>query len=384
MEQTITHTVLWIDDDVLDTLDAYLQKNGIKTIIKKCYKDGLDFLDNAENRKVIDAVILDVNCKVDENEKDPSAKSFRDCANKVYALCERPDKFIPWFVLTAGSGFSGAESLDMLVPERTWTLKQFYYKGQYDDLNELTQHIKQLTASAPNVALRNKYPSIWGVCHEKAEVSLLRVFEKINQSEQCTDTSIFVDMRAILAATVTRGKQCGLFPGFISKANEAKSILRTLSMDDEALVPLYISFNYAALCDTVNNGCHTEDEEAKNLKVHPDVAGGKAPYLINAAFFQLLTILKWFGSLSIGEKSVPKRKEQVNKILGIPAVGEKIYLFKDKNTNTIVYKKCLAFCKDVALKTVDLRNEFFFVEQIDYNTKDDKDIYPYFIRVSAS
>ena len=95
MEQTITHTVLWIDDDVLDTLDAYLQKNGIKTIIKKCYKDGLDFLDNAENRKVIDAVILDVNCKVDENGKGPSAKSFRDCANKVYALCERPDKFIP-------------------------------------------------------------------------------------------------------------------------------------------------------------------------------------------------------------------------------------------------------------------------------------------------
>ena len=258
------------------------------------------------------------------------------------------------------------------------------YLEYLHDLNELTKHIKQLTASAPNVALRNKYPGIWGVCHEKAEVSLLRVFEKINQSEQCTDTSIFVDMRAILAATVTRGKQCGLFPDFISKANEAKSILRTLSMDDEALVPLYISFNYAALCDTVNNGCHTEDEEAKNLKVHPDVAGGKAPYLINAAFFQLLTILKWFGSLSIGEKSVPKRKEQVNKILGIPAVGEKIYLFKDKNTNTIVYKKCLAFCKDVALKTVDLRNEFFFVEQIDYNTKDDKDIYPYFIRVSAS
>lgn len=382
---TITHTILWIDDQVTDTFVSFFRKNGINTIIKSCYKEGINFLDNPQNRAVVDAVILDVNCKYDENEKAPSAKSFKNSLHKVIPLCTpKEGKFIPWFVLTAGSGFDGAESLDMMVPEEDWTQKQYYYKGDYDDLKKLVEHIKQLTAAAPNVALRNQYPGIWGVCHEKAEVNLMNVFEKLKKDEQCRDTSIFLDMRYILAATVTRGKQCGLFPDFVSKPNEAKFILKALSMADDAIVPLYISFNYAALCDTVNNGCHSDDEDVKNLKVYPDVYSGNAPYLVNTSFYQLLTILKWFGSLSTGEKSVPALKQKVNNALGIPATGETIHLFRDKNSGTVCFKKCLAWCKDVPLKTIDLRNEIFYVDEIDWNTADTKDIYPYFIKVSAS
>lgn len=385
MAQAITHTVLWIDDNVIGKLRSFLRtEGGINPIIKTCYKEGINFLENPQNRATIDAVILDVNCKYDENEKEPSAKSFKNSLHKVIPLCTpKEGKFIPWFVLTAGSGFDGAESLDMMVPEEDWTLKQFYYKGDYADLVKLVKHIKQLTADAPNVALRNHYPGIWGVCHEKAEVNLMNVFEKLKNDDPCRDTSIFLDMRYILAATVTRGKQCGLFPEFISKPNEAKTLLRTLSMTDDAIVPLYISYNYAALCDIVNNGCHSDDEDEKNLKVYPDVYSGNAPYLINASFYQLLTILKWFGLLSIGEKSVPILKQKVNNILGIPTVGETINLYRDKN-GIVGYKKCLAFCKELPLKTADLRNEIFYVQEVNWNTADNKDTYPYFIKVSAS
>ena len=75
MAQAITHTVLWIDDNVIGKLRSFLRtEGGINPIIKTCYKEGINFLENPQNRATIDAVILDVNCKYDENEKEPSAK----------------------------------------------------------------------------------------------------------------------------------------------------------------------------------------------------------------------------------------------------------------------------------------------------------------------
>lgn len=380
MDNVAPLTILWIDDDPKESLKGFFEQNGFNIIVKPYYDEGIAWLENPEMRSICDAVLLDVNSKSNAEQKQPSMESFTQNSYKVYALCEK-DKVIPWFVLTAGTGYDGAQSLDHVIPASD-SSRRYYIKADYGHLQALAADIRRRAGESENATIRNRYPGIWEFCTEANEAALFRVIKEVEVGHW-SNTSVFVDMRAVLAATVTRGKLCGLFPEFISVANEAKTILRLLSSGDDELVPTYISYNYATLCDTVNNGCHTEDEDANKLKVHPDVSGGKAPYLINAAFFQLLSILKWFGLLSSGEKTVPVRARQVDEILGLPTVGDKIRL--DRNGRILHYKNACAWCKDATtLSDDDLRFEYFEVFSRELNTSQSSKEYPFFIKVKLA
>lgn len=307
-------SILWIDDNPVDELKDMFYDNGFSVHIKLYYEDAIAWLNNPGLRDICDAVIMDVNSKTNAEQKQPSMDSFTDNLCKIYNLCNKPDKSIPWFVLTMGTGFDGATSLERVIPNVEWAKKKYYVKTNEKDLQSLIDHIREQTKDAPNRKLRNRYPGIWGCCDDKTEVALFKVIKGMEENH-IHDTSLFIDMRMILGATVTYGKACGLLPESVLKANEAKTVLTALAMSDEDLVPSYISYNYAALCDTVNNGCHPEDENPKHLKVHPDVSNGKAPYLMETAFNQLLTVLNWFSSRYTAEGRVLETKTKVKKIL---------------------------------------------------------------------
>lgn len=307
-------TILWIDDKPINALKDMFESNGFIVHIKLYYEDAIAWLNNPGYRDICDAVILDVNSKTNAEQKQPSMDSFTDNSYKIYNLCEQPDKSIPWFVLTMGTGYDGATSLERVIPNVSWAKKKYYIKTDLTHQQDLIDDIRELTKSAPNRQLRNRFPGIWACCDDKTEVALFKIIKGMDDND-IHNTSLFIDMRMVLGATVTYGKACGLLPDNIVKANEAKNILITLAQSDEDLVPSYISYNYAALCDIVNNGCHPEDENPKHLKVHPDVSGGKAPYLMVAAFNQLLTVLNWFSSRFTAEGRVRETRERVNKIL---------------------------------------------------------------------
>jgi|GEM_PF-6999887 len=380
IEKSLTPlTILWIDDDPIEAIKELFDDNGFKVIIKEYYEDGIAWLRNPEMRKICDAVILDVNSKTNASQKKPSMDSFTDNSHIVYNLCETPDKVIPWFVLTMGTGYDGATSLDHAIPNKSWSKQKYYIKTNKAHQQSLVETIK--TQESPNLTIRNRYSGIWDSCDDKAEVAMFKIINGI-EGNNISDTSLFIDMRIALSATVSRGKECGILPDFVTKQNEAKYILRILASSDEAIVPTYISYNYAALCDTVNNGCHPGDEDPKHLKVHPDVMEGRAPYLVQATFNQLITILKWFSSHYTAEKKVQEMKLKVKEILEIPSVGDKVKFKKDK-TNNYYYKKCITKSRDVVTKSEDeLEYLSYRVESITFNTNQaNSNLYPYFINV---
>lgn len=381
IEEKITPlTILWIDDEPIDALYELFDDNGFKVIQQTYYEDAIAWLQNPQNRKICDAVILDVNSKKNAEQKQPSMSAFVDCSHIVYSLCEQDGKSIPWFVLTMGTGYDGATSLEYAIPKESWTKKQYYIKVSEKDQQALVDHIKELTKDAPNIAIRNRYAGVWDCCDDKAEIALFKIIDAV-EKKNIFDTSIFIDMRIALNATVSRGKECGLIPDFVTKANEAKFILIELAKSEEEIVPSYISYTYATLCDIVNNGCHPEDENPKHLKVHPDVSEGRAPYLIYSAFNQLLTLLKWFSAHYTSARKVQETKAKVAKALGIPMVGEKIAIKKDRMN--YYYEKCVTKGKDIINKSEEeLEYLTYCVLSVSFNaTPATSNQYPYFIAV---
>lgn len=328
---------LWIDDKNDDETKDYinrLRRNGIEAHQEFCYEDGIVWLENKENRRKCDAVILDVKCKVKKTDTKDTDDSFKDYALDVYALCEKKEeKFIPWFVFTAGTGYK-PEVLES-IPRRSWTLsdKKYYSKGS--DRGTLIEHIKQLTTESENINIRREFRGIFDICDENASIRLLNIIKVIEKENNYANTSIFNDIRKILAYVVDYGKKHGLFSDEIIVPNDAKKRLGEISKIDPDLVPVYINTAFYTLAEIVNNGSHSaeENEELNKLSVDEDVLGGTAPYLSRASLFLLTSILYWCRSLPTESNAINELSERVAVELADPInayKGHVVHLQRDE------------------------------------------------------
>lgn len=302
--------VLWIDDKEDPEFIKYrLNPNGIEVHQEFCYEDGIAWLSNKENHAKCDAVILDVKCKIKRTDTNDSDEAFQNYAFQVYGMCENNgSKFIPWFVFTAGTGYK-PELLEVGIPKRKWTLteKKYYSKGS--DRAKLVEHIKELTKDADNVIIRSKYAGICDICNDGEQLRFLKIARTIDVDQNFASTSVFNDMRKMLAYTKTYGKEHGLFTDDVDSVKKALEQLDNICTIDPELVPKYIVTNYESLIDTVNNGSHSDDEnvEEKTLAVDKDVMSAKAPYLSRLAFLQLITIFEWL-------KQLPQQKDEISEL----------------------------------------------------------------------
>lgn len=311
----MTRKVLWIDDQPAQVfISRAFVKYGILITVKECYTDGITWL--SSHLDTYDAVILDVNCKITREQTEaPSMDVFRDYAHKVFALCENP-KFIPWFVYTGG-GYDGEESLNRVIPKTEWAKKQYYDKPS--DREILLSDIIELTEQADNVTIRNKYKDAFSICDAEMDELLLSIAKSIEGGD-VTDASIFNDMRKLLAKSIPYCKNHGLFPEEIVTSKQGKKFIVAINTSSPIenvapaeIVPSYISWNYSAVEDCVNNGSHTEEEanpENPNLLVDTDVTRGLAPFLGRLTFYQLLTLFTWMSHLpqSIDEQEALREK----------------------------------------------------------------------------
>ena len=309
--------ILWIDEAPRTDFMARLETAGIRVFSIDNYVEGVEWLSNPGNIDICDAVILDVKCKIRHTDDQESTDSFRDYASRVLSRCESDRKHIPWFVFTTGSGYD--ESLLHAIPMREWTRKQYYLKDT--DQQQLINDIRELTKHSENVRMREQFAGLFDLCDDEAmNIRLRTIIQKLEEPTCGTDTTIFNTLRKLMAFTVSYGKEHGLFSDEISSIREAQKRLGEIHELAPDIVPSYITTNYYALSEMVNNGSHSKYEESEtgSLTVDRDVLSGDAPYLTRVAIFQMLTIFHWLCQLPTMPEEIGFVRKQIELLFNNP------------------------------------------------------------------
>ena len=310
--------VFWIDEAPREDFMTRLLEAGMRVFTADNYTDGVEWLSNPQNIDICDAVILDVNCKIRHTDSHESTDSFRDYASRVLSRCEGTDKHIPWFVFTTGSGYD--ESLLNAIPMREWTRRQYYLKDA--DQEPLVNDIRELTKHSENVLLRERYTGLFDLCsNEATNIRLRAILQKMEDPACCSDTTIFNATRKLMAFTVSYCREHGLLTEEVNSLREAQKRLGEIHELAPDIVPSYITTNYYALTDVVNNGSHSqyeEEEEDGSLTVDADVLSGEAPYLTRLVIYQLLSILHWLRRLPSEADEIDAFRKRIDLILNNP------------------------------------------------------------------
>lgn len=372
--------ILWIDDKKDGDFIERLRRNGIEVHQEFCYENGIAWLENNENHQKCDAVILDVKCKVKLTDTDDTDESFKDYAMDVYALCEKKnEKFIPWFVFTAGTGYK-PEVLES-IPRRFWTLKPEKYYSKSSDRGVLIEDIKKLTKESVNINIRRRFKGLFDLCNDDASTRLLDVIKTIDSEQNYANTSVFNDIRKIMAFIVDYGKLHGLFDRDIITPNDARRRLGEISKIDPEIVPIYVHTTFHSLAEIVNNGSHSaeENEDLKKLSVDKDVLNGSAPYLSRAALYQLATIMNWCLSLPSDQANII---ELSNRIAG--ELADPVKAYAGREVNVIFengywhYGECMMLPRPG--DSIDEKTRIRILEVEPNSNKKSNVFYPYFAK----
>lgn len=309
--------VFWIDEAPREDFRERMERAGMRVFTADNYSDGVEWLSNPQNIDICDAVILDVNCKIRHSDTEESTDSFRDYASRVMSRCESAYKHIPWFVFTTGSGYD--ESLLNAIPMREWTRRQYYRKNE--DQEQLINDIRELTKHSQNVLLRERYTGLFDLCSDEAtNIRLRSILQKMEDPACCSDTTIFNATRKLMAFTVSYCREHGLLTDEIDSIRETQKRLGEIHELAPDIVPSYITTNYYALTDVVNNGSHSQYEEGEegSLTVDADVLSGDAPYLTRLVIYQLLSILHWLRRLPTESNKIDTFRKRIDMILNNP------------------------------------------------------------------
>ena len=120
MDGKVNLQVLWVDDMPSDAFINEAFKYGLSLTVCTSVNGGIQLL--KDKSKVWDAIILDANCKLTDNEQEqPSLKALKEAMNQLIHM--RTD--IPWFVYTGGD-YEGVEHLEYMIKERSYDDRLYY------------------------------------------------------------------------------------------------------------------------------------------------------------------------------------------------------------------------------------------------------------------
>lgn len=306
------YKVLWIDDNPSqEFIDIASEMYGLDIINKLSYNSGIEWL--KENKDICFAVILDVNCKVDDNSSITSMDVFTDYHRDVLALCEKP--LIPWFVYTAGD-FKGIESLISIIPsrKRNWDLGRKYY-NKPADRKELLSRVQKAVEHREFYDVLKKYEDVLSNYNDDILKRLTRILIAIETNE-IANPSIMNEIRKVLEYIIPHLKERGLIPHDITTLSTLRYFLWKLSEVDPMLVPKFISFGFSACIETCQNGSHasniSNDNELQNLLVDKMLNNNKSPYLIRSTVFTMLNFLDWASQLPKNHEETDVLRNKVN------------------------------------------------------------------------
>jgi hypothetical protein len=288
--------VLWIDDEPSNRFRAFGHKNDLDITQALSVNKGKELLQT----KKWDAIILDVNCKIDGSQNEVvSIEAFFE------ALQQMTDD-IPYFVYTGGN-YKGAEVLNLLH-KKPYQDKKYFNKPNERDL--LFDNIKEAVKDSPRYFARQKFAD---VCAFYQDDDLVDLLVKLDTDQIKTDIDVPTRVRYILSWVMKKLNSLCVLP---IKANENVTNLaqcsRFLGYDKmQVIVPLHIQRNFHSSVSVANEGAHRNDEELS--KVQTLLRNGDAPYLNSALIYELLSILRWSSTLDPKDNAV--RRKNTIKIL---------------------------------------------------------------------
>ncbi len=288
--------VLWIDDEPSNRFRAFGHKNDLDITQALSVNKGKELLQT----KKWDAIILDVNCKIDGSQNEVvSIEAFFE------ALQQMTDD-IPYFVYTGGN-YKGAEVLNLLH-KKPYQDKKYFNKPNERDL--LFDNIKKAVKDSPRYFARQRFAD---VCDFYQDDDLVDLLVKLDTSQIKTDVDVPKKVRDILSWVMKRLNSLCVLP---IKANENVTNLAECSRFlgnnmMQVIVPLYVQRNFFSCVSVANEGAHRNDEEL--TKVQTLLRNSDAPYLNSALIYELLSILRWCSTLN--SKDNADRRKSTIKIL---------------------------------------------------------------------
>lgn len=288
MEDNVFLNVLWVDDMPTEDFMNEAYENGLSITSATSVEKGLVFLKNKSS--VWDAIILDANCKItDEEQEQPSLMALKEAVNQLVHMRTE----IPWFVYTGGD-YEGVEHLKFIINERGYDDRLFYEKPK--QRYELFENIKKAVASSCAYKVRQKYASVCSFYKDNDLVELLMKYESEGFD---TDKSIPNSVRLIIEWIMRYLEGVGLLPIEFTGTNISKC---SSSLGDiPQLVPIHVARSMHFCVEVCNNGSHGDE-------IIGYIVGGEAPYLNKSIVLNLLNILQWCPSLKRYEKEELKKK----------------------------------------------------------------------------
>ena len=291
--------VLWIDDNPTefsefldDAYDVGLDINVCKTVMA-----GLAELE--DRNKIYEAIILDANCKIDDDEREvPQLAALSHAIAGIYARGIN----LPWFVYTGGA-YEGKEALEHIIPQqyRNWDEQQWYNKP--DQEGELFDAIKKAVREREITKLKEAHPEAFKICPSQDLVNLL---QRINEKEFERDERIPNIIRNIAEKICFFLRDNGIYPEEFKSSNRVKECSIFFTADkNSTYVPIYIQRMFHFLSEYANEGSHPSDPR-ESSKIREDLSSGKAKYLNRIGVYALLTIFQWCDSFPIGNEEKMK------------------------------------------------------------------------------
>ena len=288
MEGKVNLQVLWVDDMPYDALINEAFKYGLSLTVCTSVNGGIQLL--KDKSKVWDAIILDANCKLTDNEQEqPSLKALKEAMNQLIHM--RTD--IPWFVYTGGD-YEGVEHLEYMIKERSYDDRLYYEKPK--QRYELFDNVKKAVEANSSYIIRQKHSA---VCSFYTDADLVDLLLKQDNEDFDTDTSIPNRVRQIIEWIMRYFDGRGLLSIPFTGTNIAKC---SSSLGEiPQLVPIHVARSMHFCVEVCNNGSHGDE-------IIANIAGGEAPYLNKSLILNLLNILQWCPSLKRYEKEELKKK----------------------------------------------------------------------------
>lgn len=297
MEEQVRLNILWVDDMPTEEFMDEAYENGLEITPATCVNSGLDAL--KDTSKSWDAIILDANCKITEDEQEqPTLKALKKAMEDL--LHQRTS--IPWFVYTGGD-YEGVEHLEYIIKEREYDNRLFYEKPK--QRYELYDKIKDVVANSKIYTIKQKYAP---VCSFYKDYDLIELLVEFEEEAIITDTSVPNKVRQIIEWMMRYCEEKGVLPIPFTGSNIA-NCSRAIS-ELKQLVPIHVARSLHFCVDICNDGSH-------DMEVSSYLASAEAPYLNKSLILNLLNILQWCPSLQRYNKDELKKKvtyyQQLNK-----------------------------------------------------------------------
>lgn len=297
MEDQMKLNVLWVDDMPTDEFMNEAFEYGLSITPAKSVNTGLFLL--KDKSAVWDAIILDANCKItDDEQEQPSLKALKEAINQLVHMRTE----IPWFVYTGGD-YEGVEHLEYMIKERSYDDRLYYEKPK--QRYELFDNIKKAVDNSGAYIVRQKNAT---VCSFYKDYDLVKLLIESESEDFETDSTVPNRVRQIIEWIMRYFEERGLLSIPFTGANIARC---SVALGDiHQLVPIQVARSMHFCVDICNDGSH-------DMEVSANLVSGDAPYLNRSLILNLLNILHWCPSLLKYEKEELKKKVdyylQINK-----------------------------------------------------------------------